>query len=121
MCHLGIPQDHLPKWYHLLSSDDHQKLKVKSLLIQIMNMKWSISLMMMKRMQIQLFNLSQQKGKKGVSKTPKKSAPKIQEKHAPKKATKKIVPKVKLKKSSRYVPPVLEKFNTFYDAKSKSN
>ena len=53
------------------------------------------------------------KGKKSVSKTLKKSAPKVQEKAAPKKAFKNIVPKVKSKKSSRYMPRVLEKFNTF--------
>ena len=33
------PQDHLPKWFHLLSSGDHQESEVKSLLIQIMNLK----------------------------------------------------------------------------------
>ena len=60
------------------------------------------------------------KGKKGVSKTPKKSALKVQEKPIPKKTAKKAVPKVKPKKSSRYVPSVPGKSNTFYDAKSKS-
>ena len=60
------------------------------------------------------------KGKKGVSKTPKKSAPKVQEKPIPKKTAKKTAPKVKPKKSSRYVPPVPGKSNIFYDAKSKS-
>ena len=37
-----------------------------------------------------------------------------------KKSAKKTIPKVKSKKSSRYVPPVHGKSNTFYDAKSKS-
>ena len=60
------------------------------------------------------------KGKKGVFKTSKKSALKVQEKSVPKKIAKKIIPKVKSKKSSRYVPPVPKKSNTFYDAKSKS-
>ena len=55
------------------------------------------------------------KGKKGVSKTPKKSTPKVQEKPKPKKTTKKTAPKIKPKKSSRYVPPVPRKSNTFYD------
>ena len=60
------------------------------------------------------------KGKKDVSKTPKKSAPKVQEKPILKKTAKKTAPKVKPKKSSRYVPPVLGKSNIFYHAKSKS-
>ena len=63
MYHHGIPQDHLSKWFHLLSSGDHQESEVKSLLIQIMNLKRSIFLMMMKGMQIQLFHLSQRKKK----------------------------------------------------------
>ena len=60
------------------------------------------------------------KGKKGVSKTPKKSVPKVQEKSTAKKTVKQTAPKVKPRKSSRYVPPVPGKSNTFHDAKSKS-
>ena len=57
------------------------------------------------------------KGKHVASKTPKKSATKVQKKTEPKKSTKGPAKKVKSKKFSRYVPPIaFGKTKKFFDA-----